>query len=59
MRNGERNRLQVDETYTDYEKALWLHDYMIDNFSYDYNYSSYSSLSMLDNKKVFVLCFVI
>lgn len=42
---------QVDETYTDYDKALWLHDYMIDNFSYDYNYSSYSSLSMLDNKK--------
>ena len=41
---------QMDEDFSDYEKVLWLHDYIVDNYSYDYSYNSYSSLSMLDEK---------
>ena len=31
------------------ETVKWIHDYIIENYDYDYSYESYSALSMMDN----------
>lgn len=41
----------VDLTWSDLEKALFLHDYICENFSYDTSYKIYDAYSMLVNKK--------
>lgn len=41
----------VDSTWSDLEKALFLHDYICENYSYDTNYKIYDAYSMLINKK--------
>ena len=33
---------------SDKEAVKWIHDYIIENYEYDYSYTSYSALSMID-----------
>lgn len=41
---------EIDDTRSSYEKALLVHDYLCDNFDYDYTYSNYTLMDFIENK---------
>lgn len=42
---------QIRPSWSNFEKVLFVHDYLVENFEYDYSYSAYDSYSMLKNGK--------
>ena len=42
---------EIRPSWSAFEKVLFVHDYLVENFEYDYSYSIYDSYSMLKNGK--------
>ncbi len=42
---------QVEPSWSELEKVLFIHDYIVKNFEYDYSYTIYDAYGFLKNKK--------
>ncbi len=42
---------EIEPSWSDFEKVLFVHDYTVKNFEYDYSYSVYDAYNFLKNKK--------
>ena len=42
---------QIEPSWSELEKVLFVHDYIVKNFEYDYSYTTYDAYGFLKNKK--------